>query len=864
MPQYNQPPLIPAMAGADIILIWQSAAGAVKTITYSNFIAGISGGGGGTPGGAPSQVQFNNAGVFGGIVNATSDGNILTLNSPVITTPTGLVKSDVGLGNVDNTSDANKPISTATQNALNLKADANNATLTGIPVAPTAAVNTNTNQLATTAFVLSQIATSAGTVLSVSVVSANGFAGSVANPTTTPAITISTSITGILKGNGTAISAAAAASDYVAPGSVLTSGLTMATARLLGRTTASTGAIEAITVGSGLSLSAGTLTATGSGGTVTTVSVATANGFAGTVATATTTPVITLTTSITGILSGNGTAISAATTTGSGSVVLATTPTLVTPILGVATGTSLTLTGGLTSGAVSGTTGFADFKGLTSGTVRLSVADAAGTWTMKLPTSAGTNLYVLQTDGSGNTSWVPQSGGGGSGTVNSGTATRVAYYASTGTAVSETATMTVSATGRLSFQPTAVTSGVVPFLTIQTPSDTVLTAGTEAVGISLLGATRQHGSNTIIGNQRDVVFAATTHGFVTSGGTFTNLATVAIEAAPVLGTNASSATNSAALWIQAGDLMMGSGTAGVSVAKLSQTTGLLTISSQGGMNLRPSFNGAGILSIAGSSQDVVVSDSTTTTAWQGLATGHSIQLQTVAAASRVALLTVNGGDALFEGSACGGTYGALTATPTATRTRFIFRTYGGTTWVSAANIFLTTTQAHTESARGTQIAFSTTANNTTSAANALILDQDQSAVFTGAFASFKVAAATNPVIIGNISNATTYGLITFNSVLTSSGLLGIEGGASGDPNLYLQAPSTGEVWIAANAANVLKVKSTGLLCASSYTSGAPSGGTAAAWKFGTVATVSPTAQNRTIELEVGGTTYYLTAKTTNN
>ena len=37
-----------------------------------------------------------------------------------------LSKSDVGLGNVDNTSDANKPISTATQTALNLKADLTN------------------------------------------------------------------------------------------------------------------------------------------------------------------------------------------------------------------------------------------------------------------------------------------------------------------------------------------------------------------------------------------------------------------------------------------------------------------------------------------------------------------------------------------------------------------------------------------------------------------------------------------------------------------------------------------------------------------------------------------------------------------
>ncbi len=46
-------------------------------------------------------------------------------------------------------------------------------------------------------------------------------------------------------------------------GPITSSGLTMATARLLGRTTASTGAIEEIQVGSGLSLSAGTLSATG-------------------------------------------------------------------------------------------------------------------------------------------------------------------------------------------------------------------------------------------------------------------------------------------------------------------------------------------------------------------------------------------------------------------------------------------------------------------------------------------------------------------------------------------------------------------------------------------------------------------------
>jgi hypothetical protein len=54
-----------------------------------------------------------------------------------------------------------------------------------------------------------------GTVTSVSVVSANGFAGTVATATTTPAITLTTTITGLLKGNGTAISAATANTDYM-------------------------------------------------------------------------------------------------------------------------------------------------------------------------------------------------------------------------------------------------------------------------------------------------------------------------------------------------------------------------------------------------------------------------------------------------------------------------------------------------------------------------------------------------------------------------------------------------------------------------------------------------------------------------
>jgi hypothetical protein len=63
---------------------------------------------------------------------------------------------------------------------------------------------------------------SGGTVTSVSVVSANGFAGTVATSTTTPAITLTTSITGVIKGNGTAISAAVVNTDYLAPSAPVT------------------------------------------------------------------------------------------------------------------------------------------------------------------------------------------------------------------------------------------------------------------------------------------------------------------------------------------------------------------------------------------------------------------------------------------------------------------------------------------------------------------------------------------------------------------------------------------------------------------------------------------------------------------
>lgn len=81
------------------------------------------------------------------------------LNSPTFTgTVSGISATMVGLGNVTNTSDANKPVSTAQQTALDLKANIASPTFTGTPAAPTATAGTDTTQLATTAFVRAEVA----------------------------------------------------------------------------------------------------------------------------------------------------------------------------------------------------------------------------------------------------------------------------------------------------------------------------------------------------------------------------------------------------------------------------------------------------------------------------------------------------------------------------------------------------------------------------------------------------------------------------------------------------------------------------------------------------------------------------------
>ncbi|MDZ4329804.1 MAG: hypothetical protein U0945_04390, partial [Flavobacterium sp.] len=91
------------------------------------------------------------------------------LESPTFTgTVSGVTAVMVGLGDVDNTSDANKPVSAATQTALDtkasnadldLKAPLESPTFTVAPLAPTATAGISTTQIATTEFVTDAIAT---------------------------------------------------------------------------------------------------------------------------------------------------------------------------------------------------------------------------------------------------------------------------------------------------------------------------------------------------------------------------------------------------------------------------------------------------------------------------------------------------------------------------------------------------------------------------------------------------------------------------------------------------------------------------------------------------------------------------------
>ena len=160
------------------------------------------------------------------------------------------------------------------------------------------------------------------------------------------------------------------------------------------------GGFSNVTIGSGISYSGGTLSATGSGGTVTAVSVATANGFAGT-SSGGATPALTLTTSITGLLKGNGTAMSAA-TAGTDYVApgTATTFTATQTFSGSTStlGAVLTDTAEVATVSATAATGTINYD-VTTQSVIYYTSNAAANWTVNFRGSSGTSLNTLMSTG---------------------------------------------------------------------------------------------------------------------------------------------------------------------------------------------------------------------------------------------------------------------------------------------------------------------------------------------------------------------------------------------------------------------------------------------------------------------------------
>ena len=142
-----------------------------------------------------------------------------TLTNKTITSPSGLVKGDVGLGNVDNTADTAKPVSTAQQTALDLKANLASPTFTGT-VSGISATMVGLGSVNNTADTAKPVSTAQQTALDLK--------ANLASPTFTGTVTIPSgaSISGFAPLASPTFTGTATANDLTVSGNLTVSGTT--------------------------------------------------------------------------------------------------------------------------------------------------------------------------------------------------------------------------------------------------------------------------------------------------------------------------------------------------------------------------------------------------------------------------------------------------------------------------------------------------------------------------------------------------------------------------------------------------------------------------------------------------------------